>query len=264
MAFIKSERARGALYDAIRKYGPESFSVRTLVVHSDWPWLLAIEKVSIEKLGTLAPNGYNISPGGIGGHGSTRPETRVKQSIAQRKRFENPHQREHLRQATKAFFSKADNWERHRRTCKSIPATPLTRSKMSAAQKALRQDPQYAAARNADLAKAVEVSRQKWWMRSPEERKAWGEWHGKLVSAAHSTSEARAASSLRTKALWQTPEFRKKNMANRRTQGHYPRSDEWKRNMAEKRKREWADPIMRQKRITGFALARKQRQNQSR
>ena len=55
-----------ALYAAIRKYGPEAFSVETLEEHDDFADIARAEVRLIAQLGTMFPGGYNLTPGGEG------------------------------------------------------------------------------------------------------------------------------------------------------------------------------------------------------
>lgn len=55
-----------ALHAAMRKHGPETFSLETLYESSVWEELLAAECRLIEELGTRAPDGYNLTAGGEG------------------------------------------------------------------------------------------------------------------------------------------------------------------------------------------------------
>src|SRR6185437_321137 len=75
--------ARYALSRAIIKYGPDDFTVIEL---SSAPSLIeacAAERSAIARLGTLAPNGYNLTSGGEGTEGVTASlETREKLSAS--------------------------------------------------------------------------------------------------------------------------------------------------------------------------------------
>ena len=57
-------REPGALAKAIRQYGPEAFSVRTLVYAHDWNYLQYLETAAIQAYRTRAPRGYNMTAGG--------------------------------------------------------------------------------------------------------------------------------------------------------------------------------------------------------
>lgn len=87
------KRENGALYAALRKYGTESFQVKTLVVADDWEYLCKLEQKAILAFNTKSPNGYNITDGGEGVQGPRDAKTKAAISAAQKKRFENPEQR---------------------------------------------------------------------------------------------------------------------------------------------------------------------------
>jgi group I intron endonuclease len=72
------------LWNAVCKYGPESFSVKTLViVGSKWEMDL-YEKGMIKALNTKSPNGYNLTDGGDGCFGYVfTEEQRKKVSVGQ-------------------------------------------------------------------------------------------------------------------------------------------------------------------------------------
>jgi len=53
-----------ALKSAIRKYGFENFEVQELAKAETLEQLNALEIEFIEKLGTIAPGGYNLKTGG--------------------------------------------------------------------------------------------------------------------------------------------------------------------------------------------------------
>ena len=77
-----------AIYDAIKKYGADTFSVEIIrypgISHEA---LNAVERWKIKQLQTLAPKGYNLTDGGD----SSKPseETRQKLSKKTRKRLED-------------------------------------------------------------------------------------------------------------------------------------------------------------------------------
>lgn len=90
-------RSSGALYAAFRKYGVESFSIKTLVVASDWEYLCMLEISAITAFGTKAPHGYNVTSGGEGVVGYERSDVdRTKISKAQKIRYSDPIQKEKL------------------------------------------------------------------------------------------------------------------------------------------------------------------------
>lgn len=55
-----------AVHAAMRKYGPESFKLETLLEGDDWSELCAAERRLIAELGTKSPRGYNLTDGGEG------------------------------------------------------------------------------------------------------------------------------------------------------------------------------------------------------
>ena len=74
---LKSE---ASLHEAIRKHGPKAFTISVIDHGTTKKDLEKAEKRWIKKLGTLIPNGYNISSGGSSG-GSTPIETIVDGKI---------------------------------------------------------------------------------------------------------------------------------------------------------------------------------------
>ncbi|WP_349569329.1 GIY-YIG nuclease family protein [Azotobacter salinestris] len=69
---IKSEQS---LHAAIRKFGPESFTIEIIDHGSMNKDLEAKERAWIKKLNTLTPNGFNISTGGSSGGSTPKPVT---------------------------------------------------------------------------------------------------------------------------------------------------------------------------------------------
>src|SRR5690625_774909 len=59
-----AKRYKTVLHKAIRKYGPESFSLEILCKARSYDELIRMEKETIESLGTMHPNGYNMTYGG--------------------------------------------------------------------------------------------------------------------------------------------------------------------------------------------------------
>jgi group I intron endonuclease len=177
-----------ALYEAIRKYGCDKFTVETLVI-AEFEYLKALEQRAIVAFGTKAPGGYNLTSGGDGALGAVpTQDARHKMSTAQHKRLENP--------------------EELRRVRESI-----------------------------SRANAIKVTG--WWALSEEERVLKREEHA-----------AKLAVSDRF-----TPEVRAKMSSSQKGKKRTPWSAERKAKASEKRKQEWADPALRQKRVDGFKAA---------
>lgn len=71
----------GAVYNAIRKYGPRGFEAKPLVVASNWDYLCELEQKAIAAFGSMAPGGFNLTAGGEGFRGQTfTPERLAKMS----------------------------------------------------------------------------------------------------------------------------------------------------------------------------------------
>lgn len=107
----------GALCAAIRKYGPESFSVKTLAEGLSRDEACAQEALHIQRLNTKSPNGYNLTDGGDGVTGyAPSPETRAKMSVAHTARQADPELRRRTSEALKG-----------------VPKTPEHNAKVAAA-----------------------------------------------------------------------------------------------------------------------------------
>jgi group I intron endonuclease len=76
------------LYNAIRKYGPESFKIRPLCYCNDKEQMDVLEKVWIAECSSNNPDfGYNITAGGGGVLGVSNPhteETKLKMSLSRK------------------------------------------------------------------------------------------------------------------------------------------------------------------------------------
>lgn len=66
---------------AIRKYGWDAFEWSILAEDDDDGWLLLLEQKWIKRLGTLLPNGYNMTAGGEGGVPSEDVRKRISDSL---------------------------------------------------------------------------------------------------------------------------------------------------------------------------------------
>jgi hypothetical protein len=62
---IKGKR-NTVLASAIRKYGSQTFDVKTLVIANDWAYLNELEKRAIIAFQSRRPHGYNMTDGGDG------------------------------------------------------------------------------------------------------------------------------------------------------------------------------------------------------
>ncbi len=177
------KRDAGALYSALRKYGPDSFTLQVLIISDDWEKLLSLEKEMIRLHQTLSPHGYNISEGGQGGVWHPTEKFRENCSIGQKKRYQRPEERERLL----AFGAKA-------------------RAAMSAKWKSIR-DTKRAAQKayvSSDAFKRLHSDSIKLAMARPEVKE-------KMLACAHQRSlspEWRKKIAASVKKLWENPEYR--------------------------------------------------------
>ena len=166
-----------AIQNAIRKYGEDNFSIKTLLYSNDWEYLQEMEKKCIVSYGTKSPSGYNLTDGGEGVVGRhITDEIRDNMSSGQKKRFNDPleleknrarqlevhknmsserkkelsdmmkvikntpESRSHASQKTKEYMAIPENLERHRKIIKESLNRPEVREKMSNSQKLLMTD----------------------------------------------------------------------------------------------------------------------------
>lgn len=66
-------KSKDSLHAAIREYGKDSFSIEIIDEGTTKYSLEEKERYWIEKLNTIVPKGYNISPGGVSGGSCTKP-----------------------------------------------------------------------------------------------------------------------------------------------------------------------------------------------
>ena len=102
--------SRTALHSAIRKYGADSFVASILVslpAESERAALCDAEKLMIQREGTLAPVGYNLTPGGDGlPKGALNPNVGKKASLAHVEKLKlswTPERREAMRKRRVAY-----------------------------------------------------------------------------------------------------------------------------------------------------------------
>jgi group I intron endonuclease len=205
----------GALYNALRKYGPDSFTRMVLAEEENWDRLCDMEVQAIREHGTKTPNGYNMTDGGEGHVGPMTTEARANVSIAQKKRYQRQDQRDRLLEVGRIAREAS-----HQRRL---------------ARQAVKR------------AKSAE------YLSSP----AFKQFHGNLVRSALARPEIRAKLMECARARAGNTEWRAKISATKTGQKIGPCSEQRKQRIAEARRREWADPVMRAKRLAAFAAARK-------
>jgi len=104
---IRSSKApRTPLHHAICKYGEGAFDILVLHTVSSRAEAVALERREIASRQTVAPGGYNVTPGGDGQAAGYSPskETRIKASEAQKARWGamTPEQRAEIGRAISA------------------------------------------------------------------------------------------------------------------------------------------------------------------
>jgi group I intron endonuclease len=131
----RGKRNNGALYSALRKYGPDSFTLEVLITSDDWESLCKLEREFIQKFKTLSPGGYNIALGGEGVQGKRSEADKRKISEAQKKRFQDPEERRKLiERGLKASQSEEFRKAQSVRS-KLMMKDPAMRARLSAAAK---------------------------------------------------------------------------------------------------------------------------------
>ncbi len=208
------KRTSGALYAALRKYGPETFTRIVLAEEDDWDTLRAMEIAAIRAHQTLAPLGYNITQGGEGTRTRLSAQARAKISAAQKARYQRPEERARL-----------------------LAVGAAARERKSAKQRGIRS----------------ELKRQRAeYTKSPEFKAL----HSQSVRDAMASPEVRAKVLACAQSKANSPEWSAKISAAKKGRTIAPCSDDRKQQHAEARRREWADPAMREKRLAAFAKAR--------
>ena len=101
MSDARSKRYSSIFHAAIRKYGKDNFVWEVLdkVMFSDL--LIDLEKFYISKYNCMAPNGYNMTAGGIGGNGYEHSEALRKKMSELFMGTQNPFYGKHHTEETK-------------------------------------------------------------------------------------------------------------------------------------------------------------------
>lgn len=137
-----------------------------------------------------------------------------------------------------------------------VVVSKATREKLAAGQRLRLQDPEKRSVMLRAIKKASEVRSERWWNRTPGERAEWGLRHSQRVRNGHSTPEAKERTLKAARLRGENPENRATLSRAQTGVRRAPWTDERKRVAAAQRRREWADPAMRAKRLAGFAKAR--------
>lgn len=116
-----SKFGKGAIGEAIRKYGSENFTIELLETCETLDKLNEREKFWIKHYNTLSPNGYNLAEGGE--NRIVHEETRKKQSEA-RKGYVMP-------ESTKKKLSEINKGNSYKKGYKLTPEQIETRRKVA-------------------------------------------------------------------------------------------------------------------------------------
>lgn len=101
-AFSSKRRGCTAIHAAIRKYGISSFTWEILEEASTQKALDWLESDYIEELGTMSPNGYNLTTGGLGGRKSEETKERCRE--ANKKQFSSIEARKQHSEIARKYF----------------------------------------------------------------------------------------------------------------------------------------------------------------
>lgn len=141
----RARKKHHPLYDAIRKYGWENFTVRVLCECYSQEDLDLAEQFFIQYYESLVPKGYNIALGGgdknYWKHFDDEKKSRIGQKLSKslKQAFQtNPHLREQRRLTSTGRLWTEEKKERHKR----ILSQPEVKEKRSISQRLARSSPE--------------------------------------------------------------------------------------------------------------------------
>jgi len=195
----------GPIYSAIRKYGPDNFTLEILKIEDDWPTLCELERNAIRASGTFG-HGYNATPGGDGVTQMTKASRKrhLKRTIeGTHKAMQKP---SYIAQLSRkhAYADRPDLREAARIRTKTLQADPVYRKKVRlgmARTKLQRSESAKRAWR--DPEKRARLNR-KWTDPAMREMMLCS------LRAAGQRPEVKQHHSIASKKLWENPEFRRK------------------------------------------------------
>jgi group I intron endonuclease len=131
------------LYRAIKKYGPDRFTVECLeVVAGSRAELVTAEIRLIAAHGCITPNGYNLSKGGEG-YDSSQPRIRANHDAAVRKSSTTASWRSAQFEGAKKRLADPEWVANNRDQLKRMHNSPEWKEKNSGTLRALHQDPRF-------------------------------------------------------------------------------------------------------------------------
>lgn len=146
--YLASTGKQGALYAAMRLYGPAQFAVVVLEEGLTRDEACAREIVLIAEHCTLSPNGYNICIGGGGANGyEPDEETRAKMSETHKQRQSDPALRERTSKALKGRSKSPEHVAKVAAALTGRKHSEETKAKLRAANLGKKQSPETVAKR---------------------------------------------------------------------------------------------------------------------
>ena len=128
-----SSRRETALARAIAKHGRHSFTIEAICSFRTWSDACAAEDGLIQQLGTMAPNGYNVMPGGKGrGVGFKPSADSVERSAAKHRGLPCHPNTIAAGKARRGQRKPAGHGEKVAAALRGIPRTDATKAKIAA------------------------------------------------------------------------------------------------------------------------------------
>jgi group I intron endonuclease len=196
--------------NALKKYGPDAFSIAVLEVCSTREELNLREQHWIEKVGCLFPNGYNLKTGGdvpvateylkaAISASRQRPETKAKASASGKAMWQDPLYVARQKEALTLAMAKPEYSEKISQASKAAWNDITKREVQSQKHKELWKDPAFKGKRMSDM-QLTDVSRlkQRRAMQTMWADPVFAEQKQKALAAAAATPEAKA----KRKATW--------------------------------------------------------------
>jgi hypothetical protein len=139
--FLSHSKNDSVIGYAIRKYGLQSFDICIIDMAEDKQSLNEKEIYWIDQLGSLVPNGYNVSVGGFGGNLGdivnkkireimNTPEVKEKVSKGLKKAFENPELRAKISKANKGRKQSKETIDKKIASTTGLKRSEETRQRM--------------------------------------------------------------------------------------------------------------------------------------
>lgn len=191
---LKEDKYKQSVSRAISKYGKENCKLTTLFCGSYY-YCIGLEDAAIKLYGTMSPNGYNVSSGGIGC--SLSKEQIKKRAETLRQTLSSESKRKLISERSKASFLKEETKIKHKESCLKNASKSDVRNRLLLSLEKARRDEEINKRRIESIRLAM----------SNEDVFAN---RVKKSAEAKRTPENRKAVSDKMKEMWADPEFRKK------------------------------------------------------